>query len=207
MKRVVYLHGFASGPGSSKARYFQEALTRAGWDVTIPALDGGDFEGLTITGQLRVIEQAVAGEATPLIGSSLGGYLAALYAARHAAISKVVLLAPAFDFASRFKQRAGEGLADWKAAGSAPVYHYAAGREMPIGYGLIEDAEEYEAFPDVRQPCLIFHGRNDEVVPIELSQEFARERSNVRLEAFDSGHELIDALDRMAPAAVEFLEK
>ena len=206
MKRVVYLHGFASGPASSKARYFRDALVRAGWEVTIPALDGGNFEALTVTGQLQIVERAVAGEATPLMGSSLGGYLAALYAARHAAIPKVVLLAPAFDFANRFKQRAGEDLANWKAVGSAPVFHYGAGREMAIGYGLIEDAEKYEAFPDVRQPCLIFHGRKDDVVPIELSEEFARERSNVRLESFASGHELIDALDRMGPVALDFLE-
>ena len=206
MKRVVYLHGFASGPSSSKARYFRERLTQAGWDVTVPALDGGNFEELTITGQLKVVEAALAGQAAPLIGSSLGGYVAALYAARHAEIPKVVLLAPAFDFARRFRARAGAAaMAEWKRNGQAEVFHYGAGKQMPLRYGLIEDADEYESFPDVKQPCLIFHGSKDDVVPVELSQVFANGRANVQLREVESGHELIDALESMGRPVGEFL--
>ena len=48
--------------------------------MEIPILDEGRFEELTISGQLRVIERAVGGQPAILMGSSLGGYLAALYA-------------------------------------------------------------------------------------------------------------------------------
>ena len=206
MKRAVYLHGFASGPSSKKARYFRDRLTNAGWDVTVPALDGGNFEALTITGQLAILEAAVGGDPTPLIGSSMGGYLAALYAARHRDIPRVVLLAPAFDFAARFRARVGEAeMEQWKRAGRAPVYHYGAGREMALGYGLIEDAERYEPFPNVTQPCLIFHGRQDDVVPIGLSREFARTRANVRLNEVESGHELTDVFELMGDPVEQFL--
>jgi hypothetical protein len=101
MNRILYLHGFASSAASSKARFFAEHLRTAGAPIDIPDLAAGDFEHLTIGGQLRVIERAAAGDPVALMGSSLGGYLAALYAARHPEVTRVVLLAPAFGFARR----------------------------------------------------------------------------------------------------------
>src|ERR1035437_5685219 len=105
MNRILYLHGFASSTASSKARFFAERLRAAGALIDIPDLAAGDFEHLTISGQLRVIETAApaagdsappptsghlrvtepapAGEPVALMGSSRGGYLAAIYAARH----------------------------------------------------------------------------------------------------------------------------
>ena len=53
MTRIVYLHGFASGPASSKARYFKEHLETAGARVDVPDLAAGDFEHLTISGQIK----------------------------------------------------------------------------------------------------------------------------------------------------------
>ena len=89
--RVVYLHGFASGPRSSKAQFFRSKLSERGVDVEIPRLDGGDFEHLTISSQLRIVKDAVAGRPCVLFGSSLGGYLAALYAAEHPEVQKLIL--------------------------------------------------------------------------------------------------------------------
>src|ERR1019366_915967 len=107
MNRILYLPGFASSPASSKARFFAERLRGSGALIDIPDLADGDFEHLTISGQLRVIERAAAGEPVALMGSSLGGYLAAIYAARHPEVSHVVLLAPAFGFARRWAERIG----------------------------------------------------------------------------------------------------
>jgi uncharacterized protein len=56
MTQILYLHGFASGPSSSKARFFRERLERAGASVEVPDLAAGDFEHLTITAQLAVVE-------------------------------------------------------------------------------------------------------------------------------------------------------
>src|SRR4051812_186763 len=107
MNRIIYLHGFASSPASGKARYFAQLLRDAGAAVEIPVLDEGDFEHLTLSGQLGVIERAAPGEPVSLIGSSMGGYLAALYAERHPEVSRLVLLAPAFRFAYRWQERMG----------------------------------------------------------------------------------------------------
>src|SRR6185312_8327485 len=127
--RVVYLHGFASSPHSSKAQFFRRKFAARSVPMEIPILDEGRFEELTISGQLAVIERAVGDQRALLIGSSLGGYLAALYASRHPArIEKVVLLAPAFQFPRRWRERYSEQ--DWKRwqnEGSTPIFHYGDG--------------------------------------------------------------------------------
>ena len=91
--------------------------------MEIPRLDEGRFEELTISGQLRVIQRAVGEGPAILMGSSLGGYLAALYAARHPKqMERLVLLAPAFQFPRRWRERYSPE--DWKREGSMPVFHY-----------------------------------------------------------------------------------
>jgi pimeloyl-ACP methyl ester carboxylesterase len=206
MNRILYLHGFASGPTSSKARFFHDRLAAAGADAEVLDLAEGDFEHLTITGQLAVIERAAYGEPVSLIGSSLGGYLAALYAARHPDVRRVVLLAPAFGFARRWAERLGpRGMDEWRRAGTIEVFHYAENRQRRLDYSLMEDGARYEDYPDFRQPALIFHGANDDVVPALYSQEFAAAHTNTRLEVLDSGHELLNVLDYMAPRVTQFL--
>lgn len=205
--RVIYLHGFASSPRSSKAQYFHRKLTERGVEVEIPRLDAGDFEHLTITGQLNVIEKTVEGKPSVLFGSSLGGYLAALYASQHAEIQRLVLLAPAFQFPSRWRQRYSESdLAAWRAAGTVPVFHYGEGRQIPLHYGLMDDTAKYPDEPDACQPALIFHGTKDEVVPAEVSEQFAASHPNARVRLMESGHELTDVLDEMWSETCKFLE-
>src|SRR5258708_932895 len=102
MNRVVYLHGFASSPQSKKARFFEARLADRGVPVEIPDLAAGDFEHLTLSGQLGVIERACGGDPVTLIGSSMGGYLAAIYAARHPEVERLILMAPAFCLARRW---------------------------------------------------------------------------------------------------------
>src|SRR5664279_4733320 len=145
MNRILYLHGFASSTASSKARFFAERLRAAGALVEIPDLAAGDFEHLTISGQLRVIEQAAAGEPVALMGSSMGGYLAALYAARHPQVSRLVLLAPAFCFARRWAERLGPAaVSSWRETGTLEVFHYGENRPGPLAYSLLDDASQYE---------------------------------------------------------------
>lgn len=207
MSPIVYLHGFASGPASTKATYFQHFLAAAGLALEIPDLAGGDFEHLTLSGQLAVIDRTVAGRQVSLIGSSMGGYLAALYAARQPqAVARLVLLAPAFGFARRWRAHLGtEAIERWRDTGRMEVYHYGQNRAVNLDFQLLTDANSYEDYPNAPQPTLIFHGSRDDVVLPRYSQEFARNRPNVRLEILASGHELTDMLDYMAPKVLDFL--
>jgi len=205
--RIVYLHGFASSPQSSKAQFFAAKFEELGVPFSAPQLDDGNFEGLTISGQLAVVEKAVRGEPVVLMGSSLGGYLAALYAARNVQVEKLVLLAPAFRFPTRWRARySDEELELWKRQRTIPFFHYGYKEERGLGYQMVEDAQKYEDEPAFRQPALVLHGRKDEVVPAELSKAFAEGHPNVTLRLVDSGHELTDVLDQLWAETAGFLQ-
>ena len=202
MPRVVYLHGFASGPASQKASFFRARIPQ----LEVPDLAAGDFEHLTITGQLRTIEGLAAGSPVCIMGSSMGGYLAALYASVHPETLRAVLLAPAFGFTRRWPSSLGqERVEEWRRNGKMTVFHYGEKRDRDIGYGLLEDGLNHPDYPDFAQPALIFHGSSDPVVPAGFSRGFADSHSNAELHILDSGHELIDQLDFMWAATRRFL--
>jgi pimeloyl-ACP methyl ester carboxylesterase len=206
MSRFIYLHGFASSPGSRKARFFEERFRELGIGLEIPDLAEGSFRNLTLSAQLNVMERLCGNEPVSLIGSSMGGYLAALYAARHAEVKKLVLLAPAFSFASRWPETLGEqAMEQWKRTNTLQVFHYSEGREVELGYQLIEDSVKYEAFPDFKQPALIFQGLNDSVVPPQFAKTFAARHANATLRLLDSDHDLVNVLDEMWRETEKFL--
>lgn len=207
MTRVVYLHGFASSPHSSKAQFFRRRFAERGVPMEIPQLDEGRFEELSISGQLSVIERAVGEQPAILIGSSLGGYLAALYAARHQSqVERVVLLAPAFQFPRRWRERYSEQeWQRWEREGSTPVFHYGEGQQRRLGYQFVEDAAQYEDEPEFPQPALILHGVRDTVVPADISRAYAARRADTKLVLFESGHELTDVLEPMWVQVATFL--
>jgi len=209
MPNILYLHGFASGPGSQKGRFFYRNFALIGAGFHQPDLNEGDFEGLTITRQLRRVEELVP-ELKPrlIIGSSLGGYLAALYAARHPGeVRGLALLAPAFGFARRWRERLGEAeLARWREQGFTEVYHYGYHEVRRLGYGFYEDALRYEEAPPVAAPALIFHGKRDEVVDPSVSVDYAWGKANVELELLNSDHSLMDVLDPVWDRVVSFYQ-
>jgi pimeloyl-ACP methyl ester carboxylesterase len=207
MASVLYLHGFASGPLSTKGQYLQRQFGKAGIAVHQPDLAEGDFPRLTVTRQLETARKAAAQLRPSLvIGSSLGGYVAALLAAgRPRLVPAVVLLAPAFNFARRWAERLGEPqMAAWKECGACEVYHYGEKRDLPLRYGFYEDALEHPPFPTFSQPCLMLHGRRDDVVDATQSIDYAQGKSNIRLEILESDHALTDVLDEIWVRVCEF---
>jgi len=206
MSRYVYLHGFASSPGSRKARFFQERFSELGIGLETPELVEGEFRNLTLTAQLKVIDRVVGDEPVSLIGSSMGGYLAALYAARHTEVKRVVLLAPAFSFATRWPETLGEPAMElWKRTNTLEVFHYSQNRVVELGYQLIEDSRKYEPYPDFKQPALIFQGRQDTIVLPEYAERFAAAHPNAKLMLLDSDHDLVNVLDEMWRETEQFL--
>lgn len=194
-RRIVYLHGFASGPGSTKAMLFRQHFEPLGWRCDVPDLNLPSFSRLTVGGMVALIEATVAAVRGPvmLVGSSLGGYLASYMACRLESVAGLVLLAPAFDLRARWEARLGpEALAVWKRLGAIPVYHHGLHREEMLAYAFFEESAAYPAYPDVgRVPTLVFHGRRDQVIPVAIVESFARGKPNVTLTLLDDEHELI----------------
>ncbi|MBM3762261.1 MAG: alpha/beta fold hydrolase [Acidobacteria bacterium] len=204
--KIIYLHGFASSPKSRKAQFLKEKLEAEGCEVLVPHLESEGFRNLTVTGQLKVIEEVASGAPVRLIGSSMGGYLAALYASLHPEVDRLVLLAPAFGFATRWELRLGaEKMAEWRRTGAIEMMHYATGAMDAVGYGLIEDGQKYDAEPGFLQPAEIFHGTEDDVVPVSFSRSFVAGHANARLTEVKSGHELTDVIDAIWDQSKDFL--
>jgi pimeloyl-ACP methyl ester carboxylesterase len=197
--RAIWLHGFASSPQSSKARFAREKFAERGLSLAVPDLNEPSFHALTVTRMLEQLD-ALAGETkdTPLflIGSSLGGYTAALWAATRAGrVSSLVLLAPAFDLAAQWeKGMKPDDVARWQREGEHPVEHYAHGRTEMLSAKFLEDAKTHPPYPLSDAKTLVLQGTRDEVVPPALAREFTMRMQDagksVRLVELDDGHEL-----------------
>jgi predicted esterase YcpF (UPF0227 family) len=198
MSRILYLHGFASSPQSRKAQYFRQQFEKQGVALEIPDLSPNGLASLTISGQLRILEAAANGQPVSLIGSSMGGYLAALYASAHPEVETVVMMAPAFHFAQRWLERIGpEQAAKWETDGFLEMADYRTGGMARVGYSLIEDGQKHPAAPAFPQPALLFHGTLDEVVDYRGSVAYATANPNVHLQLFHAGHELTEVTEEM----------
>ena len=207
MTRLAYLHGFASGPGSTKAQVFKARFAEAGATLDVPDL-APDFTNMTIASMLAIVDAVLDAGPTVLFGSSLGGYLAALAAARRPdRVPALVLLAPAFGFAARWERSVGErAMAAWRRRGTAPVYHYGRQREEPLSIALLDEAHAWPDEPDPSCPTLVLHGRRDDAVPLAASETFvARRPDRRRLVVYDAGHELTEVLDEIWRETLAFL--
>jgi pimeloyl-ACP methyl ester carboxylesterase len=194
--QLVYLHGFASSPGSTKASFFRFRLLDLGLMLEVPEL-APDFRRMTITSQLAIVEPILERGPTILLGSSLGGYLAAVLAERHPeSVAGLVLFAPAFGFLTRWEQRLGVAAMErWRSDGKLDVYHYGKEREEPLSIALIDDAKAYPEQPEAQCPTLIFAGRRDDAVPLDAVERFADARPERDLVVLDAGHELTEVLE------------
>ena len=203
------MHGFGSGPGSEKARQLSRRFTEAGAQLTLSDLTPGEdgFERSSPTSMLGEAERLLAGGRAPhgIIGSSLGGYLAAVMASRHPEIERLVLLAPAFRLFERWDRRlTAAEREEWRARGRE-VFHFASSRQRRLGWQFHEDARAYPAFPEVRIPTLCIAGRKDETVPLEDVAAFVARTPSARLVEVDDGHELAASIGRIAEEADRFL--
>ena len=155
--QVLYLHGFASSPQSSKATFLARKLAERGIAMTTPDLNEPDFSSLTVSRMLGQASDALNSTTGPVavVGSSLGGFVAVQAAHQHPSrITRVVLLAPALDFdGKRLSDLGDRGLEAWRSSNQLAVFHYGQGRMMTVHYDLYADAGRYNAFETHAQPA------------------------------------------------------
>ena len=205
---LLYFHGFASGPASTKAQLFRRRLAALGHELLIPDL-APEFSRQTVSSQLAIAESLLGDEPAVLMGSSLGGYLAALVAARQPArMRALVLLAPAFGFAPRWEAQLGpDVMAHWRRHGVMPVMHYGREREELLSVALLDDARRYPDEPDPETPALVVAGRYDDAVPLACVEAFAERRPQRELVVYDAGHQLTEALEPLWERTQAFLQR
>jgi hypothetical protein len=206
----IYLHGFASSPQSTKARYMQQKFAELGLTLHVPDLNLTDFSTVTLSEQLDYLDRTYLYNNEPIIvlGSSLGGFLALQLAAKSLLVQKLILLAPAFGFSHRIAKALGsENVTKWQQDGIREFYHYGLKRNVNLQFQFFVDAQKYSEENLTRSlPMLIFHGIYDDVVPASLSEEFAKRRSQVTLKLRNDDHALGKDLDSIWQDTKQFLE-
>ncbi len=205
----LYLHGFASGPGSAKAVDLARRFAADGQRLEIADLTPGPegFERSTPTSMLGIVRGLLGAAKAPhvLIGSSLGGWLSAITASREPAVERLILLAPAFNLVERWGGRLSPAeLEGWRRDG-LEVHHHATGTQRRIGWAFFEDAGRYPAYPEVRVPALVIAGRRDETVPLADVERFVDRTPSARLVVLDDGHGLEASYPRIYDEASRFL--
>ena len=218
--RFLYLHGFASGPESSKGRALAAHFEAKGLHLERLNLRVPSFEHLRLSAMIEETRNRISGQGSGegkgdrdravLFGSSLGGLTAARVAEEDPRVSALVLLAPAFRIIERWRMRLGDDAwGHWRTTGWLATEDYGEKRMSRVDYAFAEEAEAIDArsdgWPDVRVPTLIVHGVNDPIVDVNLSRTWAHGKRHVRLVEVDDGHELGASIDRIKAESDRFL--
>jgi pimeloyl-ACP methyl ester carboxylesterase len=210
VRHVFYLHGFASGATSTKARWLAERLQPHGVDLLCPDFNLPDFQTLTVSRMIADVERWIAplpDGPIALFGSSLGALVAYHAAAQQPRVDRLILLAPALDIAPSMRRGLGGTRVDeWARAGSLEVFHYGYNEPRRVNYTLFEDCERFDPFTTpLNLPLLVFQGRRDEAVSPEMVERFASTRPNVELHLLDDDHQLIASLPYIWEHSARFL--
>lgn len=216
---LIYLHGFASGPGSRKAAFLRERLAGRYDAFAVPALDGDDFTHQTIPSCLDRAVSAIAGlpGSSPVVAvaSSLGGYVAALALAQGrmpSRLKSLVLLAPAFGFATRWRNLLGEAeIARWRREGFRSFHHAPSGQPQPLAVAFLDSCQDLPEIPapPADLPVAILHGRRDQDVDWQRSFDYCQRCPGAEYHLLDAAHGLDDPVHYawMASCAGTFLDR
>lgn len=211
--KYVYLHGFASGKNSGKGlllkKFFAEQPEKI--ELHLPDLNIPSFEKLSVTAIVEHLKNKILNDNQQyrLIGSSLGGLIAATLASELKGSSKIqslILLCPALDASNRWKAKMTDSeLNEWKLQGNRNYYNYNTNSEQPLHYEFYEDLIKQVQNPIVDVPLTIVHGINDDIVPISISRTYVELLQKKGLEneliEVDDGHSL------MKPESTEVIGK
>jgi uncharacterized protein len=178
---VILCHGMESSKEGTKAVRLATDFAAAGchalrFDFSYVGESGGEFADLTVSGEVddvagawRFVRQRIRGP-VGIVGSSLGGLVALLFASEEPEVRAVATIA-AVAHPERFGQSlSSEERERWRREG---IYEWEG---MRLRSSFLEDAESLDALSAVQRICaplLLTHGTADAVVPRSDADEIA----------------------------------
>lgn len=177
---LYYLHGYQSSPSGQKAVLFQETVHA----IPISYREGLP-EDLVISECLSRIHQVIKNDhQVVLIGSSLGGFLAASTALRHQNVRQLILLNPAV---------------------IPPEVDLYTIQGMPLR--ILKEMSDPRLFQErITAAITILRGTQDDVVPEFWIQRFA-EAQKATLQCYDDDHRFSNTLHNLPRIIFELLEE
>lgn len=215
MVSVVYLHGFRSSPSSPKVNFFREKAEKEGIQFYAPDLNAPDFENLTLTAMIaefvRTLQQC---DNDTIVFSSSLGTLPLLQAIDKKLpgtdkIKKTILLSPTFNF-RKITTALEEGedyFHTWEKDDYKEFQHFAYQHKAKLKYDFVRDMDNYDT-ESIRlsRPVIVFHGEQDEIVPVKDVEEFLSRQENIRFYRIEGGdHVLLAHLDFIWEKSREFI--
>lgn len=161
MDPVLYFHGFASSPGSAKIAALRPLLEPHGIELVTPDLNVPSFETLDWNAVVDYAKAEVERvQPVTMVGSSMG----ALVALATNSSLPLVLIAPAFGIARRWRERMPD-------TDPIVVFNHARGEDVPIHRAFFE---QVAVLPDPDAPSsrvTMIMGTHDETVPFAMVRE------------------------------------
>jgi pimeloyl-ACP methyl ester carboxylesterase len=201
MRPVLYFHGFASSPASGKITALRPLLEPRGIELITPDLNVPSFEALDWNAVVaHAWAEAARVQPVALVGSSMGALVALGVVQASGLPLPLVLIAPAFGIARRWKQRVPD-------TDPVRVFNYARNAMVPIHRAFFEQVSE---LPDPDAPparVTIVMGANDETVPIayvhEVWERWGLGRPSKFIEIPNGDHGLVEHAPLIADAIEE----
>jgi pimeloyl-ACP methyl ester carboxylesterase len=177
---VILCHGMESSKNSEKLIYLGRVLAKRGFltlrfDFAYVGESSEKFEDITYSGEVDDLRAACSfirdrsSGRIGILGSSMGGTVALLFAAEDPGIAALVTIAAPVHpeaFPRRILDR--EALQKWRDRG------FTFYNRQRLNLALLEDLETINVPESARKiacPLLIIHGDNDDVVPVEEAHE------------------------------------
>ncbi len=179
------------------------------FDMRAHGRSDGNMNEFTISRALadvRLVLQLFPGRPKFLVGSSMGGWVAAQLATeQQLQIAGVVLIAPAFSFMRQlFNSLQPDQRQQWINQRFWTFAEDDADYQFTLSYDAVIDSEQYDLLrkpADFQCPVRILHGRLDDVVPVTQSIEFCRRLSphaDIELDVLpDADHRLTGHLEHI----------
>ncbi|HEY3196914.1 MAG TPA: alpha/beta fold hydrolase [Nitrospirales bacterium] len=180
---AVLCHGFLSTKNSATNKALTAMLIPQGiatfrFDFFGHGESEGPFERLTVGMAVQQTRAALALGASRgyrkigLVGSSFGGLVAILAAAKYGEVACLALKCPVSDFPEMLREEFGpQGMRQWQETNTIPNITRGPG-QIRLAFSFYEDCTHYLAYQaakTIAAPTLIVHGEADEYVPVAQS--------------------------------------